>query len=39
VTISDPTALTNSVSFTLAGDYVFRLIADDGQVKIYDDLP
>lgn len=39
VPIPDPAALTNTVSFTNAGDYVFRLVADDGQVKIYDDLP
>jgi hypothetical protein len=39
VPIPDPSALTNTVSFTNAGDYVFRLIADDGQVKIYADLP
>jgi hypothetical protein len=39
VTIPDPGALTNSVTFTQSGDYVFRLIADDGQVKIYEDLP
>lgn len=39
VTMPDPTTLTNSVTFTNAGDYVFRLIADDGQVKIYNDLP
>ena len=39
VPIPNPNALTNTVSFTNAGDYVFRLIADDGQVKIYDDLP
>lgn len=39
VAILDPAALTNTVTFTNAGAYVFRLIADDGQVKIYDDLP
>ena len=39
VPIPNPNALTNTVSFTNAGDYVFRLIADDGQVKIYADLP
>jgi hypothetical protein len=39
VTIADPGALTNSVTFTQSGDYIFRLIADDGQVKIYADLP
>jgi hypothetical protein len=39
VSIPDPGALTNSVSFTQSGDYVFRLVADDGQVKVYEDLP
>jgi hypothetical protein len=39
VFIPDPGALTNSVSFTQSGDYVFRLVADDGQVKVYEDLP
>jgi hypothetical protein len=27
------------VEFTQAGDYLFRLIADDGQVKVFQDLP
>jgi hypothetical protein len=39
VTIANTNALTNIVAFTQAGDYVFRLIADDGQVKVYADLP
>ncbi len=39
VTLTDTNALTNTVTFTQAGDYVFRLIADDGEVKIYADLP
>lgn len=38
VTITNLSDLTNTVEFTLAGDYVFRLIADDGQVKVYQDL-
>ena len=31
VTIPDPNSLTNTFIFTNAGDYVFRLTADDGQ--------
>lgn len=38
VTLTNANALTNTVTFTQAGDYVFRLIADDGQVKIFADL-
>jgi hypothetical protein len=38
VTITNLNDLTNTVEFTLAGDYVFRLIADDGQVKLFQDL-
>jgi hypothetical protein len=39
VVVPDSSALTNTLSFDFAGDYIFRLIADDGQVKIYEDLP
>jgi hypothetical protein len=39
VTLTNVNALTNTVLFTQSGDYVFRLIADDGQVKIFADLP
>ncbi|MGC3957671.1 MAG: Calx-beta domain-containing protein [Verrucomicrobiota bacterium] len=39
VTLTNVHALTNTVLFTQSGDYVFRLIADDGQVKIFADLP
>ncbi|HMP83803.1 MAG TPA: Calx-beta domain-containing protein, partial [Verrucomicrobiota bacterium] len=39
VEIPDPAALTNEISFTQSGEYTFRLIADDGQVKVYADLP
>lgn len=39
VVFSNTNALTNTVVFPLAGDYVLRLIGDDGQVKVYDDLP
>jgi hypothetical protein len=35
VTITNEHSLTNIVWFTNAGDYVFRLVADDGQVKTY----
>jgi hypothetical protein len=38
VSLPDPSNLTNTVQFIQSGDYVFRLIADDGQVKIYNDL-
>ncbi len=38
VTFTNANALTNSVGFEAVGEYVFRLIADDGQVKTYDDL-
>jgi hypothetical protein len=38
ITLSDPHSLTNAVFFTQAGDYVFRLMADDGQVKVFQDL-
>ncbi|MCX6927082.1 MAG: hypothetical protein NT154_28330 [Verrucomicrobia bacterium] len=39
MTLTNTSALTNVLEFTQAGDYVFRLIADDGQVKVYADLP
>jgi hypothetical protein len=38
VTMTSTNSLTNSVQFTQAGDYVFRLVADDGQVKVFDDV-
>lgn len=38
ITITNLNDLTNTVEFTLAGDYTFRLIADDGQVKVFQDL-
>jgi hypothetical protein len=37
-TLTNANALTNSVQFVLAGEYVCRLIADDGQVKSFDDV-
>jgi len=40
ISITNATSLaSNSVFFTQAGEYIFRLIADDGQVKTYADLP
>ncbi len=39
VTVPNPHDLTNTVEFTQAGEYIFRLIADDGQVKVFQDLP
>jgi hypothetical protein len=38
VLIPDPASLTNSVEFAQTGQYVFRLIANDGQIKTYDDV-
>ncbi|HYG23968.1 MAG TPA: hypothetical protein VEH04_14385, partial [Verrucomicrobiae bacterium] len=39
ISLPDPGALTNVIEFTQSGEYVFRIIADDGQVKVYQDLP
>lgn len=39
MTLTNAQALTNVLEFTQSGEYVFRLIADDGQVKVYADLP
>ncbi len=36
--IAEPTNLTTAVSFTNFGNYFFRLIADDGTAKIFDDV-
>ena len=38
VVITNASSVTNTLWFDQAGQYVFRLIADDGQVKTYDDL-
>src|SRR5262249_55625876 len=38
VAIGDPANLTNSIEFTQTGEYVFRLVANDGEVKTYDDV-
>ena len=38
VTITNTHSLTNTIPFTDPGEYVFRLIADDGQVKTYSDV-
>ena len=37
--LTNANALTNVLEFTQSGDYVFRLIADDGQVRVFADLP
>jgi hypothetical protein len=38
VTITNVHSLTNTIAFTDPGQYLFRLIADDGQVKTYNDI-
>src|SRR6185369_13269402 len=38
VTLTNASSLTNTIQFTQAGDYVFRLISDDSQVKVFDDV-
>jgi hypothetical protein len=38
VIIADPNSLTNTVPFTVTGQYGFRLFADDGQVQTFDDV-
>lgn len=38
IAIPDPAALTNTVEFSVPGEYVFRLTADDGEVKTYDEI-
>jgi hypothetical protein len=38
VTLTNASALTNTIQFTQAGEYVFWLIADDGQVQVYDEV-
>jgi hypothetical protein len=38
VTITNVHSLTNTIPFTDPGEYAFRLIADDGQVKTYSDI-
>ncbi len=37
IILTNANSLTNVIQFTQAGDYVFRLIGDDGQVKVYDE--
>lgn len=39
VVITNANSISNTLWFAQAGEYVFRLIADDGQVKTYADLP
>jgi hypothetical protein len=38
VTLTNTASLTNTIQFTQAGDYVFRLVSADGQVKVFDDI-
>jgi hypothetical protein len=38
IAIPDPAALTNTVEFNVPGEYVFRLTADDGEVKTFDEI-
>ncbi len=38
VTITNVNSLTNTIPFADPGQYVFRLIADDGQIKTYSDI-
>jgi hypothetical protein len=38
VDIPFPQEITNTVEFAQAGEYTFRLVADDGQVKVFQDL-
>ncbi len=38
VTITNVNSLTNTIQFTMDGEYVFRLISDDGQVKVFQDV-
>ena len=35
VTITNIHSLTNTIPYTDPGEYVFRLVADDGQVKTF----
>jgi hypothetical protein len=38
VVLTNAASLTNTIQFAQAGDYVFRLISADGQVKVFDDV-
>ena len=38
VTLTNASSLTNWVLFIQSGQYVFRLMADDGQAKVFDDV-
>src|SRR5258705_56614 len=38
VTLTNAASLTNTIQFSQSGDYVFRLISADGQVKVFDDV-
>jgi hypothetical protein len=37
-TFGDPTVASNNVTFTTAGNYVLRLLADDGELQTFDDV-
>ncbi len=39
VSVPNPQAITNTITFDEGGEYVFRIIADDGEVKVYADVP
>ncbi|MEP6662196.1 MAG: Calx-beta domain-containing protein [Verrucomicrobiota bacterium] len=38
VVFTNTSILTNTVQFSQPGEYVFRLVGDDGQVKVFDDV-
>jgi hypothetical protein len=38
VTLTNINSLSNTIQFTQSGEYLFRLIGDDGQVKVFDDV-
>src|SRR5262249_25781673 len=38
VAITNANSLTNYVQFDMDGEFVFRLIGDDGQVKVFQDV-
>jgi hypothetical protein len=38
ITLTNANSLTNTIQFAQPGLYSFRLIADDGQVKVFDDI-
>jgi len=38
VTIPNARSLTNTILFPQSGEYVLRLVSDDGQVKVFDEI-